>query len=117
MSSVLKPIAIAGPRNNYLGEGGHTSEMLHLGQDAQRDHAIISRSGKLPSQSQIFTEQPMNVKRNNRKCFELVVKRPLVSWVEADNSLTLVQSYIGSEPHFPHLRKGSVAVDHLIWVL
>lgn len=30
------------------------------------------------------------------------------------NSLTLVKSYIGSEPHYSHLQNGSV-LDHLIW--
>lgn len=35
--------------------------MLHLGQDAQTDHAIVSRTGKLPVQ---FTNiSAMNVKK------------------------------------------------------
>ena len=36
--------------------------MLHLGQDAQTDHALVSRPAKLPSQL-TFVEQPMNVKK------------------------------------------------------
>lgn len=36
--------------------------MLHLGQDAQTDHAVVSRPAKLPSQL-TFIEQPMNVKK------------------------------------------------------
>lgn len=52
---------MVGPRK-IIGVGENISRMLHLGQGAQTDHAVLSRPAKLPSQLS-FIEQPMNVKK------------------------------------------------------
>lgn len=86
--------------------------MLHLGQDVQTSHAIVSRPGKLPNQ---FTNTywASSVKEIEN-ALNWKWERGLLS-LKFANSQSLVKSYISCVPHFPHLQRGSVIVGHLTW--